>query len=136
DTVGFIRKLTHNLIESFKSTLAEVQEADLLLHVVDISNSQYLDQIRVVRETLSQIKAADKPTLIVFNKIDNLASDDLEDLEASWVFHDNYPCVFISAAKKIGLEKLRNRTAAMAADLYRQKFPGLEHYNFNQEYPV
>lgn len=109
DTVGFIRKLPHALVESFKSTLDEVREADLLLHVVDVTHPNAEDHIRVVNETLAELEAQDKPTLMVFNKVDALDDPGLLDqLEQA---HDN--AVFISAARGIGLDELRTRTLAL-----------------------
>jgi GTP-binding protein HflX len=105
DTVGFIRKLPHNLIESFKSTLDEVRESDLLMHVVDVTHPGYEDQIRVVGQTLSELGAADKPTLTVFNKIDTLDGHAmLARLEEEY-----HPAAFVSALRGIGLDELRRR---------------------------
>lgn len=109
DTVGFIRKLPHSLVESFKSTLDETREADLLLHVVDVTHPNAEDHIRVVNETLEELGALDKPTLMVFNKVDALTDRGLLDqLRAT---HDN--AVFISAARGIGLDELRERTLGL-----------------------
>jgi GTP-binding protein HflX len=123
DTVGFIRKLPHDLIESFKSTLDEVREADVLIHVVDISHPQFEDQINVVNETLAELGAGEKPTILVFNKIDAYhfvpkEEDDLtpstkenvtlEELKRTWLARINGKCVFISAVKRINIEELRN----------------------------
>ena len=123
DTVGFIRKLPHTLIESFKSTLDEVREADILIHVADISHPEFEEQIAVVRQTLTDIGASDKPTIMLFNKIDlyqyiekdpydlapatreNLT---LEDLEKTWMAKSHVPSVFISATRKTNLPQLRN----------------------------
>ena len=122
DTVGFIRKLPHHLVESFKSTLDEVREADLLLHVVDISHPGFEDQIGVVNQTLQEIHAADKPTIVVFNKTDAYSyipkdEDDLsprqkenltlEELKNSWMARNNAPSIFISALKKQNIDALR-----------------------------
>jgi len=107
DTVGFIRKLPTLLVESFKSTLSEAREADILLHVVDISNTHYIEHIKVVKNTLADIKAIDKPTIMVFNKIDELEAEDIIDLEQSWMQSQHAPAVFISAYKKINIDKLR-----------------------------
>ncbi len=114
DTVGFIRKLPHALVESFKSTLDEVREADLLLHVVDVTHPNAEDHIRVVHETLAELEAQDKPTLMVFNKVDAL--DDaglLDQLEARYE-----RAVFISAARGIGLDELRAQTLALVESDY------------------
>lgn len=124
DTVGFIRKLPHGLIESFKSTLDEVNESDILLHVVDISNPHYLEQVNVVRTTLAEMKVDDKPTLMVFNKVDQL-SDDIADLEQTWMHHTHYPSVFISATHKDGIDKLRNILVDIVRNKYKDKYPGI-----------
>ena len=122
DTVGFIRKLPHHLVESFKSTLDEVREADILLHVVDISHSNFEEQIHTVNETLKDLGALDKPTIMVFNKIDAFtyekkAADDLtlskrenyslDDLKKMWMSKNTYPTVYISAYQKINIEELK-----------------------------
>ncbi len=123
DTVGFIRKLPHHLVESFKSTLDEVREADLLLHVVDISHSNFEEQVNVVNETLKEMNALDKPTIMVFNKIDAFTYDkkdeddltpatkenySLEDLKKMWMSKNTHPTVYISAAKKINTDELKD----------------------------
>ena len=124
DTVGFIRKLPHHLIESFKSTLDEVREAEVLIHVVDISHSNFEDHIRVVNETLTDLEALDKPLIMVFNKIDAYTyvkkdEDDLlpktrenyslEDLKKMWMNkEENRPVVFISAMKKLNIDELKS----------------------------
>ncbi|MDE7357111.1 MAG: GTPase HflX, partial [Bacteroidales bacterium] len=122
DTVGFIRKLPHSLVESFKSTLDEVRESDILLHVVDISHPEFDDQLRVVQQTLSEIGAADKRTIVVFNKIDAYTyekkdEDDLspltkrnyslDDLKKMWYAKDNAPCIFLSAATRENIDEFR-----------------------------
>jgi len=122
DTVGFIRKLPHSLIESFKSTLDEVRETNLLIHVVDISHSEFEEQFSVVEQTLSEIGASNKPTILVFNKIDNYKwikkdEDDLtpivkenyslSDLKRTWMAKSEYPTVFISAKNKENISELR-----------------------------
>lgn len=122
DTVGFIRKLPHHLVESFKSTLDEVREADVLLHLVDISHPNFEDHIKTVNETLVGIGAQDKPTIMVFNKIDAYKyvvkeEDDLapatrenmtlQELQNTWLAKDNHPCIFISVLKKTNLEELK-----------------------------
>lgn len=123
DTVGFIRKLPHHLIESFKSTLDEVKDSDVLVHVVDISHSNFEDQIQVVNETLAELEALDKPTIMVFNKIDAFTyekkdEDDLtpetrenyslEDLKKMWMSKSNHPTVYISATNKLNVEELKS----------------------------
>ncbi|MGE5383789.1 MAG: GTPase HflX [Omnitrophica WOR_2 bacterium] len=141
DTVGFIRKLPHGLVESFKSTLDEVREADLLLHVVDISHSDFEEQIAVVNQTLSEIKASDKPIMMVFNKIDayhhvEQEEDDLskplaenislDDLKKMWLAKVNAPAVFISAKNKFNIEELRK-------ELYDQVYAvHIIRYPFNK----
>jgi GTP-binding protein HflX len=122
DTVGFIRKLPHHLVESFKSTLDEVIDADVLVHVVDISHSNFEDHINVVNETLKDLNALDKPTIVVFNKVDAFTyvkkdEDDLtpiqrenyslEDLKKMWMSKIDYPTVYISAVKKINTDELK-----------------------------
>lgn len=139
DTVGFIRKLPHGLIESFKSTLDEVREADVLLHVVDISHPQFEDQIAVVKETLAELGAADKPTLMVFNKIDAYhyvpkEEDDLtpetkenlslEEFKKSWMSQLGEDCVFISAANRTNIDELRNRLTRLVRELHLRRYPG------------
>ena len=138
DTVGFIRKLPTELIESFKSTLDEVREADLLLHVVDISHPQFEDQIAVVKQTLQDIGAGDKPVYLVFNKVDAYTyvekePDDLtpstrenrslEDLKQSWIARANTPCIFISAVEKINIEKLRSDLYGMFREIHSGRYP-------------
>lgn len=129
DTVGFIRKLPTLLVESFKSTLAEALEADLLVHVVDISNPNYEKQMQSVKETLHSIGASSKPELIVFNKVDAFKGkeDDffvgntgltIEQFEKSWMAKENAPAVFISATNKTNVEKLRT---ALVTELLKTK---------------
>ncbi|MCD7962292.1 MAG: GTPase HflX [Rikenellaceae bacterium] len=142
DTVGFIRKLPHQLVESFKSTLDEVREADLLLHVVDISHPAFEDQLNVVKETLAEIGAGDKPVYLVFNKIDNYQfikkdEDDLtpatkenmslDELKKSWIAKANTPCIFISAKERINIDKLRNDLYKMVSEIHCGRYP---FYNF------
>ena len=138
DTVGFIRKLPTELIESFKSTLDEVREADLLLHVVDISHPGFEDQIAVVKQTLADIGAGDKPVFLVFNKIDAYTytpkeEDDLtpatkenmslDDLKKSWIAKANTPCIFISARDKTGVDKLRADLYGMVREIHAGRYP-------------
>ena len=138
DTVGFIRKLPHDLIESFKSTLDEVREADILLHVVDISHPQFEDQINVVNQTLIDIGAGEKPVILVFNKIDAYhyipkEEDDLtpsqkenislDELKRSWISRIEGTCVFISAVKKINIEELRNILTTKVKQLHFARYP-------------
>ena len=138
DTVGFIRKLPTELIESFKSTLDEVREADLLLHVVDISHPQFEDQIAVVRQTLQEIGAGDKPVYLVFNKVDAYTyikkdEDDLtpatkenlslEELKKSWIARANTPCIFLSAREKINIDKFRTDLYGMVREIHAGRYP-------------
>jgi GTP-binding protein HflX len=130
DTVGFIRKLPHHLIESFKSTLDEVREADILLHVCDVSSQHYIEQLKVVRNTLDDLKASDKPTIMVFNKVDMISADDIEDLRLSWKNSENTYSAFISALSKDGIEELKNLLVAIAQEVYATKYPGIEYYAY------
>jgi GTP-binding protein HflX len=138
DTVGFIRKLPTRLVESFKSTLDEVREADVLLHVVDVSHPNYEEQIAVVKKTLEEIKALDKPTILVFNKIDAYENPDkpdyelegefqkssLAELKKSYMAMENVPCVFISAMEKENVEELKAMLYNMAVKIHEEKYPG------------
>ena len=138
DTVGFIAKLPHHLVESFKSTLDEVREADLLLHVVDISHPNFEEQIDVVKQTLQEIGAGDKPVFLIFNKIDAYTfvrkdEDDLtpatrenlslEDLKQSWIAKANTPCIFLSAREKINIEKFRHDLYGMVREIHAGRYP-------------
>ena len=138
DTVGFIRKLPTDLIESFKSTLDEVREADLLVHVVDISHPDFEEQIRVVEKTLADLGCADKPSMILFNKIDAYTftpkdADDLtpatrenlslEELQRTWMAKLGDDCLFISAAQRTGIEELRRTLYNRVRELHVQKYP-------------
>ena len=138
DTVGFIRKLPTNLIESFKSTLDEVREADILIHVVDISHPAFEEQIDVVKKTLYEIDKAEKPTILVFNKIDAFShvkkeEDDLtpktrqntslEELKQSWMSKLNENVVFISAKEKTNIEELKSLIYEKAREIHIQRFP-------------
>lgn len=138
DTVGFIRKLPTQLVESFKSTLDEVREADILLHVVDISHPNFEDHINVVNQTLEDIGAGDKPTLLIFNKIDAFTyekkdEDDLtpitkrnlsmEDLKKSWMNTLNTRCIFISAQNKINTEELKKTIYEMVKEMHIKRYP-------------
>lgn len=137
DTVGFIRKLPHHLIESFKSTLDEVRESDILLHVVDVSHPEFEHQIEVVNQTLNELDAGDKPMCLVFNKIDAYRytkkdEDDLtpktkenftlDDFKRSWMA-DNENTIFISAKTKENLPELRNLIYQKAKDIHTQRYP-------------
>ena len=138
DTVGFIRKLPTELIESFKSTLDEVREADLLVHVVDISHPQFEDQIAVVKQTLQEIGAGDKPVFLVFNKVDAYTyikkdEDDLtpagrenlslDDLKQSWIAKANTPCIFLSAVERTNIDKFRADLYGMVREIHAGRYP-------------
>jgi len=136
DTVGFIRKLPHHLVESFKSTLDEVREADILLHVVDISHPGYEEQMGVVNKTLQDIKAFDKPILVIFNKMDlyeknvfdewldeNVKKEILEDLRERWERETEGNAVFISAIEKRNLELLRDTILKKVREIYKVRYP-------------
>lgn len=107
DTVGFIRKLPHNLIESFKSTLDEVREADILLHVVDVSHPGFEEHMQVVEDTLAELKVTDKNVITVYNKVDKLPSETLEEIKQRQSSNDSDPSIFISAAEKVNIEELK-----------------------------
>ncbi|MFH2096529.1 MAG: GTPase HflX, partial [Bacteroidota bacterium] len=138
DTVGFIRKLPHHLVESFKSTLDEVRESDILLHIVDISHPNFEEQIEVVKNTLNDIGVNNKPSYIIFNKTDAyhyIRKDDydltpvtkanlsLEDLKKSWMAADNAPCLFISAKEKHNIDRLKELIYSEARKIHIQRFP-------------
>lgn len=136
DTVGFIRKLPHHLVESFKSTLDEVREADILLHVVDISHPQYEEQIGVVNKTLQELKAFEKPILTVFNKMDmyeeknfdewldeSVKQEILRDLKEKWDHATENQCVFVSAIEKKNIDALRELILQKVRDMYRVRYP-------------
>ena len=136
DTVGFIRKLPHHLVESFKSTLDEVREADILLHVVDISHPAYEEQMGVVNKTLQEIKAFEKPILVIFNKMDlyeknvfdewldeNVKKEILEDLRERWERETDDNAVFISAIEKRNIELLRNIILDKVREMYKVRYP-------------
>ena len=127
DTVGFIRKLPHHLVECFKSTLSEVQEADILMQVVDISHPSFEEQISVVNETLKDLKVLDKPMIMVFNKVDAFYSEDGEmsiaDFEKSWIGKTNTPAIFISALNKSNLESFRNLIYDKVKALHETRYP-------------
>jgi GTP-binding protein HflX len=133
DTVGFIRKLPHQLVECFKSTLDEIREADLLLHVVDVSHPNFEEQINVVNKTLEEIGAHKTPRLLVFNKIDKATEmlipeqpeelPYLEQLKNTWLAKENAPVIFISAVQKQNISELKNRLLEMAIKLKRDEPP-------------
>lgn len=138
DTVGFIRKLPTQLIEAFKSTLDEVREADILVHVVDISHADFEEQMEVVEQTLRDINANNKPIYVVFNKIDAYTYEEydefslepkkktnrtLDELKNSWIAKEKTPCIFISAKEKIGIDKLRSDIYKMVAEIHAGRYP-------------
>jgi len=133
DTVGFIRKLPHQLVESFKSTLDEVREADLLIHVVDLSHPNFEDHIQVVNETLAELDNRDKPTILVFNKIDAYTTvvdgkteerPSLEELKRTWMNKlDATKCVFISAQDKTNIDELRNTMYEEIKRIFAIRYP-------------
>lgn len=138
DTVGFIRKLPTQLVESFKSTLDEVREADILVHVVDISHHNFMDHLNVVKETLIEIGAGDKPTILVFNKIDAFTYDpkddddltpstqrnlSLEEIKKTWMKNLNTPSIFISAQNKENVEELKHTLYEMVKEMHVKRYP-------------
>ncbi len=141
DTVGFIRKLPHHLVESFKSTLDEVREADCLLHVVDISHPGYEDQMGVVNKTLQEIGAFDKPIITIFNKMDlyeqnvfdpwledEVKQDMLNQLEERWLELTNNSAIFVSAIQKRNIDGLRNTVLTRVKQLYEERYPYLTNF--------
>ncbi|HRW97649.1 MAG TPA: GTPase HflX [Bacteroidales bacterium] len=147
DTVGFIRKLPHSLVESFKSTLDEVREADLLLHVVDISHEGFEEQIHVVNQTLAEIGATDKPTIMVFNKIDAytwvIKDDDdlsppskenitLEELKKSWMAGYSQPSIFVSAKNKENWDEFRQALHQKVKEIHIARYPYTESPFFDE----
>lgn len=136
DTVGFIRKLPHHLVESFKSTLDEVREADVLLHVVDISHAHYEDQLNVVNKTLAELGAAEKPTITIFNKMDKyeeqafdqwlqpeVKQEILNDLKQRWQNETHGHCVFVSATERNNIDGLRQSILNEVREMYRVRYP-------------
>lgn len=138
DTVGFIRKLPTQLIEAFKSTLNEVREADILVHVVDISHPGFEEQMKVVEDTLKDIGAGNKPVYVVFNKIDQYTYEEydefsmepkqaknwsLDEMKNSWIAAEKSPCIFISAKEKIGIDKLKKDIYKMVAKIHEGRYP-------------
>ena len=134
DTVGFIRKLPHQLVESFKSTLDEVREADLLLHIVDLSHESFEDHYNTVNETIADIGAADKPTIIIFNKIDAYMSSGgfedgiyskpgLEELKKTWMAKLEQKCIFISAIDKTNYEEFKSLLFNEVKEIHVTRFP-------------
>ncbi|MCD6354238.1 MAG: GTPase HflX [Prolixibacteraceae bacterium] len=150
DTVGFIRKLPHGLVESFKSTLDEVREADILLHVVDISHPGFEEQIETVNNTLQEIDVGDKPTLYIFNKIDAFTfvekeEDDLsprtqdnfslDEWKNSWMAKNNVPALFISATQKENIEEFKTELYERVKGIHSQRFP-YNDYLYNSEWGI
>lgn len=138
DTVGFIRKLPHGLVESFKSTLDEVRESDILIHVVDISHPEFEDQIDTVTQTLAEIGAGDKQNIMVFNKIDNFRitekethdleeeednSPTLEELKSTWMARKNQPCIFISAVTKENYDEFKKLLYDHIQGIHAKRYP-------------
>lgn len=141
DTVGFIRKLPHHLVESFKSTLDEVREADILIHVVDISHALYEDQWNVVNKTLGELGCAEKPTITVFNKMDKyeaeafdewlepeVKADILRELKERWQHETKGNCVFVSAVERTNIDGLRQTILNKVRDMYRIRYPYKAEY--------
>jgi len=141
DTVGFIRKLPHHLVESFKSTLDEVREADMLLHVVDISHPNYEDQMAVVNKTLQELKAFDKPILTVFNKMDlyeervfdpwldeEVKQDMLQQLKERWESITEGNCIFISALERRNIDTFRSSIMNKVKSLYKERYPYMTQF--------
>jgi GTP-binding protein HflX len=127
DTVGFIRKLPHHLIECFKSTLAEVKEADILLHVVDISHHSFEDHINTVNDTLKDLQSLDKPMIMVFNKVDAYKHSEhpmsIKDFKNTWMAKANAPAIFISATKNEGITEFRQLLYDKVKEMHLQRYP-------------
>jgi GTP-binding protein HflX len=132
DTVGFIRKLPHHLVECFKSTLDEVREADILIHVVDVSNPTFEDQIKTVNETLEDLGAVDKEVITVFNKIDAFKPEpdnetgetlSLEEFRNSWMGKNNSPAIFISATERENIDEFRNLLYERVKAIHQERYP-------------
>jgi GTP-binding protein HflX len=128
DTVGFIRKLPHHLVECFKSTLAEVCEADILVHVVDISHPNFRDQIQTVNDTLKDLNADNKEMIMVFNKIDSYKPENnndmsLEEFQSTWIAGYGNKSIFISAANKTNIEELKETIYTMGKEIHTSRFP-------------
>ena len=141
DTVGFIRKLPHHLVESFKSTLDEVREADVLLHVVDIAHPQYEEQLEVVNKTLAELGCTDKPTITIFNKMDkfeevtfdewleeDVKKDILRELKERWEESTKGNCVFVSAIDKTNFDVLRQTILHKVREMYQIRYPYKAEY--------
>ena len=143
DTVGFIRKLPHHLVESFKSTLDEVREADILMHVVDVSHPLYEEQLGVVNKTLQELKAFEKPILVIFNKIDRyeaqvfdpwleepVKQEIMSELRERWERETNGSCVFVSATERRNIDELRRTILEKVRELYKVRYPYKTEYLF------
>ncbi len=141
DTVGFIRKLPHHLVESFKSTLDEVREADILMHVVDISHPQYEEQLTVVNKTLAELGSAEKPTITIFNKMDrfeevtfdewleeDVKQEILRELKERWQEETKGNCVFVSATERRNLDGLRQTILNKVREMYQIRYPYKAEY--------
>lgn len=140
DTVGFIRKLPHTLVECFKSTLDEVREADILLHVVDISHGSFEEQIDIVKSTLGEIKATDKKVILVFNKVDafddlgeETKEDKLEQLKNTYMSKDEN-VIFVSAKNKTNIDELKDLVFQHVKDKHMQIYPNYTFYDESQWY--
>ena len=141
DTVGFIRKLPHQLVESFKSTLDETREADILVHVIDISHASFEDQYRIVQDTLTEIGSVDKPTITVFNKIDAYSpfpsptsefEDEkeitLEEIKQTWMSRISGDVAFVSVLKKQNMEELRKLLYEKVHAIHSKRYPYNNYY--------
>lgn len=146
DTVGFIRKLPHHLIESFKSTLDEVKESDILLHVVDISHPMYEDQMKVVNTTLTELGCGDKPCITVFNKMDmyekntfdewlepDVKENLLNELKKRWENDTNSSCVFISAIERRDIDRFRSTLLNLVRNMYTKRYPYKTGFGFQYD---
>jgi len=142
DTVGFIRKLPHSLIEAFNSTLNEIREADILLHVVDVSHQNFEEQINIVNQTLHEIKVSEKQIIIIFNKIDKYIPaepDDLitqkphslSELKNSWLSKNNKHCLFISATKKENIDEFKKQIFNCVSEIYSKIYPNNNNYFYS-----
>jgi GTP-binding protein HflX len=146
DTVGFIRKLPHHLIQSFHSTLTEAIESDILIHVVDISHDNFEEQIQIVNKTLVDLGAKDKPTLMVFNKLDlyenekldnflfeNEREEILNSFKNSWIAKTQDNCIFMSAVQLENIEDFRNNLLDKIKKLYKERYPFKAKYLWGYE---
>jgi len=142
DTVGFIRKLPHSLIEAFNSTLNEIREADILLHVVDVSHQNFEEQINIVNQTLHEIKVSEKQIIIIFNKIDKYIPAEpndlitkkphsLSELKNSWLSKNNKHCLFISATKKENIDEFKKQIFNCVSEIYSKIYPNNNNYFYS-----